>query len=118
LFKIAEREDLKMSIVENIDIVKLLEKAVELYNRYRSPEAIASIVGIEGNFIVMKFTGHFCVTCGVIDWVEDYLYILKDMGIEAEVVKIDYLTEDNYVFVKLRINKNKVEVSKELHSFN
>lgn len=92
-----------MDVTEGIDIRSLLEKAVELYNRYRSPEAITSIVSIEGNIIVMKFTGHFCVTCGVIDWIEDYLYILKDMGVDAEIAKVDYFTEDNYVLVKLRI---------------
>lgn len=92
-----------MDVIEGVDVRRSLEKAVELYNRYRNPEAIASIISIEGNIVVMKFAGHFCVSCGVIDWIEDFLYILKDMRVDADIANVNYFTEDNYVLVKLRI---------------
>ncbi|MEM0027792.1 MAG: hypothetical protein QXT53_07975 [Ignisphaera sp.] len=92
-----------MNVAEGAEARRLLDKAVEVYNRYRAPEAIASIVGIEGDYNIMRFSGHFCVTCGVIDWIEDYVYILRDMGVKAEITKLDYFAEDNFVLVKLRI---------------
>jgi len=66
---------------------KTIEKAVEAYNQYRSPEATASIVRIDGSELVVDFQGSFCATCGVYDWLEDL--ILEIQRIEFIDVKID-----------------------------
>lgn len=75
--------------------LKIALEALELYNRYHSPEAEARIVEFnegEGKLVV-EFSGTFCMTCGIRDWVEDFKYVLKGMGCEAELV--EYLEPDN-----------------------
>ena len=66
---------------------KLIE-AVNLYNRFRSPEARVEILKVEGDKTYVKVEGSFCETCGVNDWVEDFVYTLEDVGVEAELVDI------------------------------
>ncbi|MCC6016042.1 MAG: hypothetical protein LM582_03255 [Desulfurococcaceae archaeon] len=90
-------------MIDKIDLDKVLKESIEIYNRYRAPEAVVEILGIDKDILIAKFSGYFCVTCGVIDWIEDYIYILKDLGVDAQIVKVDYFTEDNYVLVKIRI---------------
>uniref|UniRef100_A0A7C5USB7 NifU family protein n=1 Tax=Ignisphaera aggregans TaxID=334771 RepID=A0A7C5USB7_9CREN len=70
------------------EIKKALSNAEELYNRYRSPEAISKVVKVDGDKITVLFEGHFCKSCGVNDWIEDFKYILSDIGIEAEIIDI------------------------------
>ncbi len=65
----------------------LARRAVDEYNKYRSPEAHAEILEVKGDIIIVKFTGSFCRTCGIRDWVEDYAYVLEDLGVEAELVE-------------------------------
>ncbi len=69
-------------------IEKLIELAVKRYNRYRGVESRAEVVRIAGDTVVVKFTGHFCETCGINDWVDDFRYVIEDLGGEAELVKI------------------------------
>lgn len=80
--------DDRPSTPSNIKIEKILSGAIRLYNRYRSPEAIGKIIGIDGNRVRILFEGHFCKTCAVNDWIEDFKYVLEDMGIEAELENI------------------------------
>jgi len=75
----------------------LAEEAARAYNEKRSPEAKAEIVDInetEG-VIKVKIEGPFCWTCGVDDWLVDYQYELKSLGVVAKIVKysIDYENE-------------------------
>lgn len=66
----------------------LLKEAIELYNRYRGKESVAEVLKIEGDEIWIMFNGHFCFTCGVNDWVEDFAYVLRDLGVEAYLDKV------------------------------
>ncbi|WFO76380.1 hypothetical protein J4526_07735 [Desulfurococcaceae archaeon MEX13E-LK6-19] len=80
---------------------RVAEKAIEIYNRYRSPEAIAELVDFKENgeeaVVAVRFSGSFCSTCGVRDWVEDYAYTLEELGYHAELVKyIEPEHGDNY----------------------
>jgi len=63
-------------------------KAIETYNRYRSPEAIAEIISYNNDVLTVRFKGSFCYTCGINDWIEDLKYVLEDHGVEAEIVEI------------------------------
>ena len=54
-------------------------KAVETYNRYRSPEATAKLVKFEGKELVVDFGGTFCKGCGAYDYFEDFIYELKGL---------------------------------------
>lgn len=66
----------------------MLAKAVEMYNRYRGSEARAKVLRIDGDRVYVKIEGSFCATCGVNDWVDDFRYVLEDLGIEAELERI------------------------------
>ncbi|MEZ0394494.1 MAG: hypothetical protein ABWK00_05590 [Desulfurococcaceae archaeon] len=66
---------------------KVLGDALEFYNRTRAPEAVAKLVEFDGERAVVEFSGTFCETCGVRDWVEDLAYIIKSMGYDAELVE-------------------------------
>ena len=59
-------------------IREAVERAVENYNRYRSPEAAARILGVKGDSVLVEFSGSFCHTCGVYDWLEDLIYELRE----------------------------------------
>lgn len=61
-------------------------KAIETYNRYRSPEAYAKLIASKNEEVIVKFEGIFCQTCGVRDWIEDLVYIFMDYGLNAELI--------------------------------
>ncbi len=54
-------------------------KAIEEYNKYRSPEAKAKLVKISDRELVLDFEGSFCRTCGVVDYFEDFIYELREL---------------------------------------
>ncbi len=58
---------------------ELVLRAIEVYNRYRSPEATAKLVGMEKDGFVIEFEGPFCLSCGVRDYFEDFIYELEDI---------------------------------------
>ena len=59
-------------------IREAVEKAVENYNRYRRPEAAARILEVKEGSVLVEFSGSFCYTCGVYDWIEDLIYELRE----------------------------------------
>jgi hypothetical protein len=78
-----------------------VSRAIEAYNHYRSPEATAKIVKIEKDKLIIDFEGSFCKTCGVYDYLEDFIYelqavinakmkILKFESIEPEKIRVEY----------------------------
>ena len=77
---------------------RLIKLAINRYNRYRAPESTAKIEKIEGSIVRVRFEGSFCETCGINDWVDDFRYVLEDLGAEADLVAIiepeDYFNED------------------------
>jgi len=70
-------------------IDELIREAIQAYNRYRAPEARAEVIDIDedGN-VRVRFEGHFCVTCGVNDYIEDLKYFLEDVGVRADLQEI------------------------------
>jgi hypothetical protein len=80
-------------VVEERDIRSIVEKAIDLYNRLRSPEAVAKLMSIEDGIVKIMFKGSFSFTCGIRDWVEDMVYVFEDLGVEAELLK--YLEPDD-----------------------
>ncbi len=67
------------------------------YNRYRAPEARAYVLRVYRNRAVILFTGHFCRTCGVIDWIEDLTYALRSNGLRVVLKRVreSYGVEDS-----------------------
>jgi len=73
-------------------VFRALIKLINTYNKYHSPEAVASLEGVEVlnpnsdlYLIKVRFKGSFCATCGVRDWVEDLAYLGESLGIKAEL---------------------------------
>ncbi len=66
----------------------ILKKAVEDYNRIRAPEAVAKITKIEDDLVYVEFDGTYCETCGLYDWIEDFKYVLEDLGVNNELVNV------------------------------
>jgi len=66
---------------------EIAKKGVQIYNRYRSPESRAELLGLEGRRIRVRFEGPFCRTCGIRDWVEDYAYFLEELGLRVRLVE-------------------------------
>ena len=69
-----------MEGIRGTDLSELVLKVIEVYNRYRSPEATAKLVGMEKDGFVIEFEGAFCLSCGVRDYFEDFIYELKDLN--------------------------------------
>jgi hypothetical protein len=62
--------------------------AIEIYNRYRSPEATAKLVGMEKDGFFIEFEGPFCLSCNVNDYFEDFIHeldtITKSFRVEVK----------------------------------
>ncbi len=79
-----------------------LHQALEEYNRYRAPEAVAKLEALEGNRARVRFTGTFCRTCGAYDWYEDLVWILRDYGVEAEVETVETTLTGGWMTLRIR----------------
>ena len=67
-----------------------VEAAVEEFNKYRSPEAVAKIVEISEDNITIEFSGPFCASCGVEDYFDDLrIELEKNIGGKIEISKIE-----------------------------
>jgi len=78
-----------MTLQKNQNVIEMVvKKAVEEYNKYRAPEAIANILNIENDRVVVIFQGSFCETCGVYDWVEDLKYELENFNVDADIISV------------------------------
>ena len=75
-----------------IDLRRLkarIVEAIEVYNRYRSPEATAKLLSIDKESVKVRFTGSYCLTCGVYDYFEDLTFEFQDhLGLRLEIVEV------------------------------
>ena len=70
------------------ELEQLVRKTVVLYNRFRSPEAFAKIVYVSPELVTISFSGSFCYSCGVLDYIEDFVHEFKILSSKAEL-KVD-----------------------------
>ncbi len=70
------------------ELKEVAERALEDYNRIRAPEAVAKLVKIKDNLLYIEFSGSYCETCGLYDWIEDFKYVLEDIGVKAEIINV------------------------------
>jgi len=80
-----------MKKVLDPELSELLLKTVEVYNRYRSPEATAKLFRLEEDGFIIEFERSFCQSCGVQDYFEDFIYELKSLNsaVEVEIGEIE-----------------------------
>lgn len=76
---------------------KIVGEAIEDYNKYRSPEATAKLVSVDGTSLKIEFTGPYCRTCGFYDYFEDFVYILEDLGIKSQIDEVEETEEGTIV---------------------
>ena len=81
-------------MLSQAELEELVRKTVLLYNRYRSPEAVAKIVSGTTESVTIAFSGSFCYSCGVIDYLEDFVHEFKMLTDKAEL-KIGKTRETN-----------------------
>jgi len=67
------------------ELEELVRKVVTIYNRYRSPEAIAKLVKVSPENVTIAFSGSFCYSCGVLDYIEDFIYEFKRVTDKVEL---------------------------------
>jgi hypothetical protein len=67
------------------ELEEFIRKAILLYNRHRSPEAVAKVVSVSPENVTLSFSGSFCYSCGVIDYVEDFIHELKMLTDKVEL---------------------------------
>ena len=72
-------------MVSQAELEELVRRAILLYNRYRSPEAVAKVVGVTPDVVTLSISGSFCYSCGVLDYVEDFAHELKMLTKEVEL---------------------------------
>jgi hypothetical protein len=74
-----------------------IEEAVESFNRYRSPQATAQLVKMEGNAFTVLFTGSFCLSCGVEDYFDDLRYEFDDLHEDLVIHEMKQI--DDFAFL-------------------
>ena len=72
-------------MVSQGELEELVRRAILLYNRYRSPEAVAKVVMVTSEVVTLSITGSFCYSCGVLDYVEDFVHELKMLTNKVEL---------------------------------
>ncbi len=77
--------------------MKKLKKYIEEYNKFHSPEAKAELIEIKGNKFIIKFSGHYCFTCGAREYFEDLVYLLKERGMKTKIINIEESSENENI---------------------
>jgi len=79
-----------MKRIVGIDLGKFVSRTIEIYNRYRRPEATAKLLELEKDSFTIEFEGSFCQSCGAQDYFEDLIYELESLSkIEVEIDEIE-----------------------------
>ena len=75
------------------ELRKRVEKAIEEFNKYREPEAVARLVSLSEREIVLEIAGPYCRSCGLADWFDDFTFELIAAG-GPKAVFADYEPSD------------------------
>ena len=64
-------------MLSQLELEELVRKTIVLYNRFRSPEATAKLISVTPENVTIAFSGSFCYSCGVLDYIEDFIHEFK-----------------------------------------
>jgi len=79
-----------------------VEAAVEEFNKYRSPEAVARLIEFDERHVKIELSGPFCRSCGLYDYFDDLKIGLEEkIGGPIEISKIEGGESESY-FVTYR----------------
>ncbi len=80
------------------DLKEAFEEAVRGFNEFRSPEAVAELIHVEGDVAVVRMRGPFCASCGLYDYFEDLAWRVRDqLGDEVVVEAVERVGQDEYL---------------------
>ena len=85
-----------IGIFSTADIIKfeyafvkeIAETAVKEFNKYRSPEIVATFLSIDDEGLKIRFAGSSCEVCGKESDYQTVVYFLQENGIETNIAKI------------------------------
>ena len=63
--------------MSSIELEAELKKAIQLYNRFHSPQVVAKLVVASPMLVTVSFSGGVCYGCGVTDIVDEFSNQLK-----------------------------------------
>lgn len=87
-----------MKNIVSVNLSKVVCRTIKAYNRYRGPEASAKLLELKKNGFTIEFVGPFCQSCGVQDYLEDFIYELKSLNdaIEVEIGEIEQSSPSSF----------------------
>jgi hypothetical protein len=60
------------------ELEALVHKTISLYNKLKSPEAVAKTVKVTLETVTIEFSGSFCYDCGgILNYVDDFAHDFK-----------------------------------------
>ena len=72
-------------------------KTIAMYNRYHGPEATARLIACKDDELLVEFGGSLCQTSGAYDYLEDFVYELKNLvNANVEIVDVEQTNVDSY----------------------
>lgn len=86
-----------MSISEP-ELEKVLQKTVLLYNHLKSPEVFTKIILKTPELVVLSFSGTFCFSCGILNYIEDFIRDFKALTSKAELKQVKLKELDSHTF--------------------
>ena len=78
-----------------------IEKGIKEFNNLRAPEANASLISFRGKILKVKFTGPFCLGCGIYDYFEDLKVFLEEQKVKTKIESVREI-EDGFI-VKFKV---------------
>ena len=78
-------------------------KAIEEFNRYRSPEAKTKFLSAKKKSFKMEFKGPFCLSCGFFDYFDDFKVFSEELGLEIEITEIEEKSDGAVVEFRMEV---------------
>lgn len=78
-----------------------ISRAIEVFNRFRAPEAVAKLLSVRDDVFEVEFSGPYCKTCGYYDYFEDLVYEADEVGLKINIVDIKDMAD--YAIVKFKV---------------
>ena len=82
-----------MSLTQQ-ELKAFVSRAIAIYNRIKSPEITAKVTLVLPERVTISFSGGFCYSCGIMDYIESFTQQFKALSAKAEL-KIDKTREIN-----------------------
>jgi hypothetical protein len=82
-------------MLSDTDLEALIDRAISLYNRTHSPNAIAKLISFSQTLIIVQFSGGFCISCGTMEISQAFADQTKSLSQGKIELKHNKTTETN-----------------------